>query len=33
MQKESDNFLIDAALVWDDLGGGVERQVWAIMSI
>ncbi len=27
MGKESDNFLIDAALVWDDLGGGVERQV------
>jgi len=27
MQKESTIFLIDASLVWDDLGGGVERQV------
>lgn len=27
MGKESESFLIDAALVWDDLGGGVERQV------
>ena len=27
MRIESESFLIDAALVWDDLGGGVERQV------